>query len=353
MNLYVLNTSLERVGVIDVFSSIIWTNRYYGYGEFELYLPANDKVISLLRQDFYLVREDAEENAMIIEAIQISTDAELGNYLTVKGRCLKSILYRRIIWNMTNLSGQLETCIARLLNENAIIPADNTRKIPYLINGNSLVTGIPLRVQYTGDNLGESIETLCQSYGIGWDILLDIKQKKFVFVLYKGEDRSYNQTTNPWIIFSNEYENLLATTYMYDTSAYKNVCRIAGEGEGIARKYATVGDASGLNRYEIFVDSRDSSTNDGEITDAEYFEQLREQGKEALAETNVIETFEGEVKSDYTRQYGVDYFMGDIVEVVNEYGISSSTRILEVIESEDDTGTYTIPTFSSYIAKEV
>lgn len=348
MTLYVLNTSLERIGVIDVFSSIIWTNRYFGYGDFELYIQASENAISLLQQDFYLVREGKEDNAMIIEAVQISTDVEDGNFLTVKGRCLKSILYRRIIWNMTSMAGQLESCVARLLNENVISPENAARKIPNFRNANTLKTGIAINTQYTGDNLGESIEAMCQNYGLGWDILLDIERKTFNFVIYKGADRSYSQNINPWIVFSNEYENLLTTRYTYDMTSYRNVCKVAGEGEGIARKSVTVGNATGLNRYETYVDARDASTNEGEITDAEYYNQLSERGKEALAETNVIETFEGEVKSNYTREFGVDYFLGDIVEVINEYGIAASTRILEVIESEDDTGNYTIPTFSNY-----
>lgn len=353
MNIYVLNKSLERIGIIDTFSSIIWTNRYYSYGDFELYVPANNNMIMLLQEGFYLVREGKESNAMIIEAIQISTDVEQGNYLTVKGRCLKSILYRRIIWNITNIAGLLESGIARLLNENIISPNDSARKIDNFENRNTLQTNIQFKSQYTGDNLGESVEALCQNYGIGWDVSLDIDKKKFYFELYKGEDRSYDQKTNPWIIFSNEYENLLTTDYTYDTSAYSNVCKVAGEGEGIQRKYVTVGNANGLYRYESYVDARDLSTNDGEISDIDYYEQLIERGNESLAEKSIVENFEGEVEANYTYKYGKDYFLGDIVEVINEYDIAASTRIVEVIESEDETGTYTIPTFSNYISKEV
>lgn len=349
VDIYILNKSLERIGIIDIFTSIIWTNRYFEYGDFELYLPANNDNISLLQQGYYLIREGHENNAMIIEAIQISTSVDEGNFLTVKGRCLKSILYRRIIWNMTNLAGQLETCIARLLNENVISPEDSNRQISNFQNANTLTSGVSINIQYTGDNMGEVITSLCQTYGVGWDILLDIDKKKFSFILYKGTDRSYNQNQNAWVVFSDEFENLLTTTYAYDTTSYKNVCKVAGEGEGIARKFTTVGNATGLERYESYVDARDMSTNEGEITDEEYYTQLSERGEESLAKTNIQENFEGEVETNYTYKYGVDYSLGDIVEVVNEYGKEASTRIIEVIESEDESGIYTIPTFSNYI----
>lgn len=352
MIIYVLNTNLERIGAIDTFSSIIWTNRYYTYGDFELYLSATDQNLSLLQEGYFLIREGYENNAMIIDKIVISTNIEEGNYLTVTGKCLKSIVYQRIIWNQTNVSGQLESCINRLLNENLINPENSSRQIANFQNVNTLTTGISISAQYTGDNLGETIAAMCQNYGLGWDVQLDLDNGQFLFSLYKGTDRSYDQTETPYVIFSNEYENLLTTTYTYDKSNYRNVAKVAGEGEGIARKYVTIGNASGLSRYEEFVDARDVSSNEGEISASSYNNLLLERGNEKLAEVNFTENFEGEVETNYTYTYGNDYFLGDIVEVINEYGIAASTRILEVIQSEDDSGIYTIPTFSNYITKE-
>lgn len=347
MNIYVLNSDLERITIIDHYSSIIWTTRYYECGDFELYLAANETLISILQEDYYLIREDYEDNAMIIESIEITTDVENGNYMTVKGRCLKSILYRRIIWNQTSISGLLELGIARLINENAISPIAEERKIENLINSNTFATGINVTAQFTGDNLGETISSLCLNYGLGWDVKLNLEEKTFNFILYRGTDRSYNQDLIPWVVFSNEYENLLTSNYTFDKSNYKNVCKVAGEGEGVARKYTTVGTAKGLNRYESYVDARDLSSNEGEISESEYYTQLAERGKENLAETVTTENFEGEI-IDFTYTYGEDYSLGDIVEVVNDYAMQATTRIIEVIQSEDESGIYTIPTFSSY-----
>lgn len=41
MQLFVLDKSFEVVSLCDTFSSLIWTERYSGYGDFELYLPAS------------------------------------------------------------------------------------------------------------------------------------------------------------------------------------------------------------------------------------------------------------------------------------------------------------------------
>lgn len=344
MLIYVINEQMEKEKAFDITKSVIWNNRYYTPGEFEIYMQATQEAINNFKIGRMLIREENEENAMIIESVQIQTDSEDGDYITIKGRCLKSILYRRIIWNQTNLSGKLERCIDRLLQDNAISPIDDNRKIYGLVNGNEFATDIEINCQYTGDNLGETIEAMCKNYKLGWDILLNLEEKQMFFKIYKGTDRSYNQESEPWVVFSENYENVVTTDYLVDKSNFLNVVKVAGEGEGIDRKYKEVGSAAGLNRFEGFVDARDLSTNEGEITDTEYYTQLEERGKQNIAGNALKQEFEGEVV-DFTNVYGQNYYMGDIVEVQNKYGIEVPARITEVIESEDESGCYTIPTF--------
>ena len=127
MIIYVLDQNFERIATLDVMASIIWTNRYYTYGDCELYISVTDDNLAVLKENNYLVREGHEENLMIIRKIQIDTDIEVGNYMTVTGQCLKSLLYRRIIWNLTAVSGVVESCIDRLLQDNIISPSDSIR----------------------------------------------------------------------------------------------------------------------------------------------------------------------------------------------------------------------------------
>lgn len=347
MQFYLLDTELNIIKVIDTFKSVIWTTRYYASGDFELYIPATQEMIDLFKRDYYVVRDDDTTQAMIIQNIQITTDVEEGNYLIITGKSLKSILGRRIVWRQTIINGRVESGIRTLVNKNAINPDEPERKIDNLILGAELGLADKMKSQYTGNNLEETIQGICKTYKLGYDVMLDLEKKQFIFILYKGADRSYNQTANPYVVFSNDYENLLRTNYVTNSENYKNVAKIAGEGEGNARKTTSVGTASGLNRYEIFVDARDLSTNEGEVDELTYLSLLGERGLAALAEATISEGMEGEVESNHTYKLNEDYFLGDVVEVVNEYGIAMTPRVIEVIESEDDTGHYTIPTFST------
>lgn len=347
MQYYLLDKDLNIVDIIDSYESVIWATRYYTVGDFELCVPATIKNVQMFKDDYYIIRDDDLTQAMIIKKIQLVTDVEDGDQLIITGKSLKSILNRRIIASQTTLAGYAEVGIRRLVTENAINPDNSERKISKLVLGAEAGFTETISAQYTGDNLGETVGTICKTLGWGYDVLLDLDDKVFIFILYKGLDRSYNQKDNPHVVFSNEYENLLRTNYTRDNENYKNVAVVAGEGEGVARKSVTIGTATDLDRYELYVDARDLSSNEGEITATDYDNLLIERGQEALAETVTTEDIDGEVETNYTNELNKDYFLGDIVEVINEYGVEMTPRIIEVIESEDATGHYTIPTFAT------
>lgn len=342
MDIYVKDTDFNVVGVIDAFSSVIWSERYNKPGDFEIYTPVTDAMLGLLRDGYYLTRTDTDR-VMIVKDSDITTDVENGNFMSVTGPSLESILSRRIVWSQTTVSGKVELCIRRLITENIIDPAIPERKIPNFRLGE--IHGFPdtMDMQITGKDLGEVVSNICVAYGFGYKITLE--NDIFVFDLYRGANRSYTQTENPYVVFSPEFENLLNSDYQYTKSGFKNVVLVAGEGEGLERRIKAVGNASGLERYEMFSDARNTSSNNGEISDDEYYRQLEEDGKEILFENLPTENFTGGVDYVSPYKYGHDYYMGDIVQVINEYKIGASPRIVETIETEDENGYSLIPTF--------
>ncbi len=341
MDIYVLNKSLEKIGIIDSYNSIIWTKRYYTWGDFELFVPATVENFELLQEDFYLQRDD--DRAMIIESIQLQTDAEQGNHIIVSGRSLESILARRVIWEQTTLNDTVENAMRRVITENCISPADISRKISGLELAAPLGLTETIKQQTRGDNLAEWLETVCRTYGYGWKIT--INNGRFVFSLFEGVDRTYgNAAGNPFVVFSPNFDNLVNSNYLKDKQNYKNVALVLGEGEGNARASAAVGTAADLERYEIYVDARDISSNNGEIAAAEYGNLLTERGKQRLAEQSITTGFDGEIDANGVYTYKKDFDIGDIVQIENEYGIQAKSRIVEIIENEDESGRRFVPT---------
>lgn len=351
MNLTILDESLTSLTVLDVYESFIWTDRYCKSGDFELYIPMNSTIAENVKKKYYIINRDSE-HVMIIEGLKIASDVETGNHITVTGRSLESILTRRIVWGQVTLSGNLQNGIQKLLNDAIIAPSDSSRKISnfvFMASTDSRITRLKLEAQYTGDNLYDVIQRICENNGLGFKVTLNDKNQ-FVFSLYMGADRSYNQTENPYVIFSPKFENIMNSRYVESNSSLKNICLIGGEGEGAVRKYTTVGSGSGLERREYFTDARDISSDIGGgkvLSDAEYIAQLQQRGKESLEDFKSITTFEGEVETTIMFQYGEDFFNGDIVQIANEYGNETKVRILEIVMSEDETGYSVYPTFTT------
>ena len=347
MEFNILDKDRQWIDVIDYHKSGIWTPRYYDVSDFEIYVESTPRTINALQEGNYVTRPDSDM-ACIIEKIQATTDAENGKYLIVTGRSLQSILGRRIVWQQTNLAGTVEDCIRQLINENIINPSIPGRKIEDFVLAEKAGFTETMEMQVTGDNLLDVIKNLCQTYEYGFDVNFN-DTMQFVFRLYKGTDRSYSQSENPYVVFAPDFDNIKSSTYTADKTSYKNVALVAGEGEGVERKTVSVGTTTGLARYEMFVDARDLSTNAGteeEITLEEYNDLLAQRGDENLAAAVIQETFEGEVEPTVNYIYGQDYFLGDIVQVENEYGIRNAPRVTEVIECEDENGYTATPTFA-------
>lgn len=355
MELTLLNTSLDAVAVVDDYESAIWTDRYYECGDFEIYTPVTPEVLAVFKQDFYLLNRDSE-HVMIIEKLLIKTDVELGNHVTITGRSLESILMRRIVWKQRSISGNLQNGIKTLLEENVISPQLEARRIDNFIFEESTderITKLTVDTQYTGDELYEVIVKLCKEHDIGFRVTLN-DNKQFVFKLYMGTDRSYEQTENSYVIFSPNFENIVNSNYIESKSALKNVTLIGGEGEGSERYYTTVGDATGLDRRELFTDARDISSrteNDVELTEDEYNALLQQRGLEKLGENVDIMSFEGEIEATMMFRYREDFFDGDIIQIENEYGHEAKARIIEMTTSENEQGTSVYPTFSTITEK--
>lgn len=380
MDAMILDKNFDTVAVLDAFESFIWTDRYCEAGDCEVYAPASVSLAKSLVEDNYLWRRDSE-HLMIINSVEISTEVETGVHITVTGESLEAILKRRVIYP-TTIEGNLQNGIKKLLTDNIINPANSRRKISnfrFIASTDSKITSLSLDggIQYEGENLYESIVELCYMYNIGFKVILT-DDKYFDFSLYIGQDRSYAQEDNPWVVFSPKFENLSSSNYYASHSEYKNAAYVLGaelpepgEREGDittptvrnngTHRYCEVEyvDAVGLDRREIFVDASsvddtyEVTITDGDeqrevdktMTDDTYDPYLIDEGEVELSDTATTTAFEGVI--DATRQYiyGEDFFIGDVVQVVNEFDMTSNSRITEVVWCHDLNGVSITPTF--------
>lgn len=382
---YILNTSCDIVSVVDAFESLIWTERYFECGDFELYMPLTSDILPYLVRGNYLITRDSQ-TVMVIEEIQIDTDAEKGTYATVTGRSVESILDRRVVWKEFNFNGSLQDGVERLLNENVISPTNSDRKIPNFIfskSTDSRIASLKLETYLYGENLYEAICSMCTDNNIGFRVRL--MNGQFVFQLYKGYDRTYDQEDRPYVVFSPDFDNILTSTYYENDKALKNCALVSNDvdakteveqhsvmvpiyqEDGTAKvtwmAYSTVNYTppwkrttevktpnyrSGLNRREIFMDVSVSETDDdgNDLSENQKIASMQTAGSEELADANITVAFDASVDPSRQFTYGTDFSIGDVVQVKNEYGYESKARITEVIRCNSTSGESVNPTFT-------
>lgn len=342
---YFLDENLDILAAVDIYKSAIFTGRYYEPGDFELYMPATTEALALAKSSAFVTRADKTEVCGIVEKVGISTSAEEGDFVTVSGRDAAALLERRIVWKQTTYSGKAEKIVRDLITTAFITPEIAARTVSNLVLGAEIGLNDRIRVQYTGDTVGSAVQAICRTTGTGYRIKLDLPNKRFIFELYQGADRSFSQNTNPFVIFSEDFDNLIASSYEEDASGAKNVAQVAGSGEGNDRVKVAVGTASGISRVEAFINATLKSDNAGELDELTYKGLLAQDGTQKLAELAPTKQVDGEIAPNYTFEFGRDYFLGDIIEVMNQYGFDFQPRIAEVIESWNEEGYTCIPTF--------
>lgn len=354
----------ELIGIIDNAKSIIWHSLYYGAGDFEIYAPCTPESVSLLVAGNYVTRYN-DDNIGIIESVNITYNAQDGRMIIASGRFAKSLLDRRIIYTLsgysvspTILRGNVEDAARKLVTQNAInCTFDSDRNIAELVLGidagitKTIVDdyGAAAEKQVTHDNLLKYSDSLLEEYGIGAKCLLN-DALKLAYTVYIGADRSIsNADGNEPVIFSQDFDNLISSAYLYDVTALKNTVLIGGEGEGEARFHALVKYASitGAARREVFVDAsgnsktyKDDNGDEQTLTDAEYNAQLKTVGLQTAAGLAIVETFNGEIDlTNGSFQYRRDFGLGDIVTIQDaEIGLYINARIIEITEVQDDNG---------------
>ena len=79
-----ISVSLEAI--CDSYSSLLWDIEFYQCGCFEVYIAASPQNVRIFQRGRIVARSDDAQHFGIIESLQLETDAEKGDYLTVTGR---------------------------------------------------------------------------------------------------------------------------------------------------------------------------------------------------------------------------------------------------------------------------
>lgn len=390
MELYILNPAYDIVGVIDEAESVLWQKKYNGAGYCEIYIPCSDDLFSLLQKGNYIYRYD-DDMFCKIESIEIETNVEQGDYIIATATDICKVLAGRIVLLPITFSGKVTGFIKKLLTDNVVNPALPKRAIANFVidesNFSELNDSIDITVN--AEDVLLLIERTCKTYNYGFRVSYDILAGQLVFRLYKGKNKA-SQTADEYVEFSPAFSNIISSNYKEDESNYKNIVYVGYKDNADEVDFLPVfkgaSEPSFEDRRETYVDGTGTSrsitleelrtlfpnvtrsgatyynngvsvaTVEGEadkekitVTDYTYLMLIRIIGENALAERTRSQVFTGEVDTIDTYEYKVDYNLGDIVKVINEYGVEAAAQITEIMESDDNENGYVIEPHFEYL----
>lgn len=391
MQIYILNPDYEIIGLIDEADSVVWHKKYNDVGEAEIYIPCDDNYIDLLiLNGKYLFRYD-DDMFCKIEKPEITTDVEQGDYITATAADICKILSGRIIWDNFTYTGTVGGFFKKVLTENVINSNRPARNIPNFTIDESSLDAITDEITYTSknDDILQLIIATCKTRNIGFRVSFNIDTGKLIFRFYRGKNKATTQS-DEYVEFSPQFSNILSSKYKASESNYKTLAVVGAKDsdESIMYKIVYTGaeEPQGEERREIYIDATSTSrditadellqmfpsatlsgttytvtisgvplevaTVNGEkvtVSDFAFEKMLKTIGYNALAERRQTQEFTGEVDTIDTYEYKADYDLGDIVKVINEYGIEAEAQITEIWETDDNENGYVIePVFEFY-----
>ena len=349
---------------IDVFDSIIWTERYYGDSEVELKVPATtDFIEKLIPGTFLGIKESTEP--MILETQNIKD-----GLLKVNGISLLKWLNNRFIrvtpahedkyWNIAGLTaGETLWHIVYYMCINGGYPVGVADPAAFVIPGLGLkafdASGPPITVAVPYGPVYNALFAIGTTYQIGMSITLeraDESSYSLGFLSYKGLNRTSDQRDRPIVRFSPHMDSLtdieeLQSIANYMTRAYvfvpPNPDSLATT-PGFASVSGPGTPATGFDMRAIMVFADDITTDMVGGNPSVMTSTLNQRASEALQEHAYVRHVDGEIVPTSQFQYGRDYTLGDIVEVQGYGKIVQHARVTEYIRSQDSAGEKAYPT---------
>jgi hypothetical protein len=340
--LTVMDSGFNVVSIWDHYYSLVWAERYIEVGDFELELPISMLGDPGLENGFFITSPETFI-VMIIGNIKVERDDEVGDKITVTGYCCKDTLrWRATSQPLSLLNADVRATFISLLADHFTVPTDTNRKFPNFIGRTSLMNADSTLddLYYTGDFKPQEVysimKEMAEYYSLGIKVDFQASNPRLRANLYTGVDHSYEQTDNPFVVFSDDFDNLVTSLHFISKQDSKNVCMVDfGEDHYAANGYMWLGEPtapSGYFRREGVTQGEFISTGPGTWSWSD--------GNLYLLDKREVGVFDGEVNimsGSFNYGYGADFDLGDIVQCVIN-GINKRARVMEVVRSYTEEG---------------
>lgn len=354
LELSVYNQSLELQGVIDTYSSLIWTRKYYTPSTVDLQCPGTVNNLALIKKHNIIEREDTSE-CVYIRDVKLTSDIEKGTVITAVCDCLSQVLYNRV-------NEQTGSTIGEVMRNNCVQSSIPTRNVSFL----NIDTAFDIAPAYpinSFTNVGESIEYFAREAKWGMSSMFNHVTNKIDIVMLTGLDRSIGQTVNPQVVFSAEFDNLVSCDYQTsDIGSCTNVwisytvpSTYSEPGYQALAQRALPGNYAGLSLIEkaatMTADMKKEASGAYTETGDPIYIDVIDWGAvysslDDVANGELSAPIESVAGIVHPLAYREGWDLGDVVTVYHAaWGITINERVVEAVEVYDNTDNHIDVTF--------
>jgi hypothetical protein len=402
MELQTLDGSYQARYSVDGYESLIWSERYSTNGDFQMVSSDIERMINLIPLES-CVRLRESTVPMIVESHQITKPINGLRKVVVKGRSFETVLERRLSTFQTvgstiarpawiiasgSASDAAYKAIRTIIGDpqtrsdlapvsanvaedsipqiNTLLPVDYVPNALNWASGTSYLLGN--RVKYNNaiwEALGTTTATpsapewkRISDYvnfeiapGYLYNVVVDLLNTnhhglKAVVPAIGGNQINveiYNGANlTDKVVFDARLDQFDNSTYLFSYQGSANTAYVYGPNGWTIVNKNTGPVKTGLDRRAVLVDG---TSDTGLTSDIGKYNR----GIIELYKNNVTALFDGEtsvqVASLFNKSNG--YFLGDIVKLVGDYGLSRNVRVAEFIRTSDSSGEKAFPTFEA------
>lgn len=356
MELLTLDGNFQPSELIENYGSLLWTERYSETGDFQLITNDVDRFVhDLPLESMVTLRESTVP--MFVEVHKIEKKSGVAPVLTITGRSFESVLERRasakfgvapnfppMPWYELAAKGSDAAYIAirKILGDVERLPLP--AQVPQL-SPNDALSMVDLTLPVDFDILGADNYEIKPGnlYTIVMELLTlnhhgikavrpALGTNKIGIEIYNGADLT-NQ-----VVFDARFDQFDSSTYLLSYAGSANWAYVFSKTASQTVSKTTSPEPTGLDRRVLYLDvSSEDNTDTATVRNT--------RGLIELYKYNATALFDGQIAEQVAADYNDSYFLGDIIRLDGEYGLSENVRVAEFIRSDDNTGSKAYPTF--------
>lgn len=342
---YIYDMNRDRIGLVEHWDSVQWEDDFKTPGEVKIVAKITEDNIQLLQEDNRIHNTDEATVAKIVD-VEILDEAD-SQKIIARGVLTSRLLDERVVMK-TETVRNVEQGMYNLYRNNRLGLYIN------IATSKGYTDTIADGKEITWNSALDGLIALGEVSELGYRVTFDPESTVETFEVYKGVDRSDENSGNYVGFLSISTGDIQKLEIHRGKSNYKNQAIVAGEdpGEGQPRVVETVslGTFTDENLRQLYVDARDlqSETAEKTYTPAEYRALLKQRGIAKLMER--LQDFDITCEIDQKNiVYGQDYFLGDRMPVeIEKYGISASAIVSPVRLSYDRDGRKVLVTLTDF-----